>query len=80
MASPVNGFAQIFTYENFADGVAGASGGITAITVFYPLNIIRTKLQTDDPTLNRGMLDVVQDLLKEGGVPALYTGWWGQVC
>lgn len=77
--SQVSNFAQIFTFENFADGVAGASGGISAITIFYPLNIIRTKLQTDDPTLNRSMLDVVRDTLKEGGVPAFYTGWWGQV-
>ena len=38
---------HVFTLENVADGVAGASGGISAITLFYPLNIIRTKLQTD---------------------------------
>ena len=58
---------------------------MSAITLFYPLNIIRTKLQTDDPTLNRSILDVVRDILKSkkegggGGIGAFYTGWWGQI-
>lgn len=70
---------QIFTLQNFADGCAGAAGGTSAISVFYPLNIIRTKLQTDDPTKPRGMADVVRDILKEEGIPGLFRGWWGQV-
>ena len=41
MAESVSMVRQIFTYGNFVDGVAGMSGGITAITVFYPLNKIR---------------------------------------
>lgn len=72
---------QIFTMDSFADGAAGACGGISAITLFYPLNIIRTQLQTDDPAQKaRTMLECAQDIIKEGGVAALYTkGWWGQV-
>jgi len=76
---------RIFTYSNFADGVAGASGGISAITLFYPLNIIRTKLQTDDPSLKRGISDVVEEIMRSkaegggGGFGAFYTGWKGQV-
>ena len=41
--------ADVFTYDSFADGVAGAAGGTSAISLFYPLNMIRTKLQTSDP-------------------------------
>jgi len=77
--------SHIFTYENFADGVAGASGGISAISLFYPLNIIRTKLQTDDPLLKRGISDVVEEIMRSkekgggGGFGAFYKGWKGQV-
>jgi len=71
---------QVFTMDSFADGMAGAAGGVSAITVFYPLNIIRTKLQTDDPSKQaRGMLQVCQDILKEDGWMGMFTGWWGQV-
>jgi hypothetical protein len=36
---------QVFSYGNFVDGVAGMSGGVVAISVFYPLNKIRMELQ-----------------------------------
>jgi len=71
---------QVFTMDSFADGMAGAAGGVSGITVFYPLNIIRTKLQTDDTSKQaRGMLQVFQDILKEDGWMGMFTGWWGQV-
>jgi len=71
---------QVFTMDSFADGMAGAAGGVSAITVFYPLNIIRTKLQTDDPSKQaRGMLQVCQDIINEDGWMGMFTGWWGQV-
>jgi adenine nucleotide transporter 17 len=74
-----NLLANVFTYANFVDGFAGAMGGCSAISVFYPLNIIRTKLQTDDPTLNRSAMDVVTDLMKSDGIGGLFTGWWAQI-
>lgn len=71
---------RVFTMDSFADGMAGACGGVSAITVFYPLNIIRTKLQTDDPKKRaRGMMEVMQDIIENDGIPGLFTGWWGQV-
>jgi len=72
--------SQVFTLDSFADGAAGATGGVTAITVFFPLNVIRTQLQTDDTkTKERSMLEVAMKLVKEGGIQGLYKGWWGQV-
>lgn len=72
--------ARVFTLDSFADGAAGAAGGVSAITTFYPLNIIRTKLQTDDPTKKeRTMVEVVNTILKEEGINGLFKGWWGQV-
>jgi len=71
---------RVFTLDNFAEGMAGAMGGTRAITVFYPLNIIRTKLQTDDPSKPpRSMLEVCKAILDDDGIGGLFTGWWSQV-
>lgn len=71
---------QIFTLDSFADGCAGAAGGTSAISVFYPLNLIRTRLQTADPNKPApSMVEVVQDILKDSGPAGLFTGWWAQV-
>jgi adenine nucleotide transporter 17 len=68
-------------YANFADGVGGASGGISAITIFYPLNIIRTKLQCfDNAKEEKGMADVVREIFADQGIAGFYQGWWGQIC
>lgn len=72
--------AQIFTLDSFADGCAGAAGGTSAITVFYPLNKIRTDMQSRDPTKKaRGIREIVTTILEKEGVPGLYRGWWGQI-
>jgi adenine nucleotide transporter 17 len=71
---------SVFTVESLADGVSGAAGGISAISVFYPLNIIRTKLQTDDPAKKeRSIREVLEEILRDDGVGGLFKGWWGQV-
>ena len=71
---------SVFTLESLADGVSGAAGGISAISVFYPLNIIRTKLQTDDPSKRaRTITQVLNEILEEDGPGGLFKGWWGQV-
>ena len=72
--------SSVFTLESLADGVSGAAGGISAISVFYPLNIVRTKLQTDDPRKKaRTIKEVINDILREDGVGGLFKGWQGQV-
>lgn len=43
----MSALAQVLSYGNFVDGLAGMSGGISAITIFYPLNKIRMDLQND---------------------------------
>jgi len=73
-------FKEIFTYSNFVDGVAGASGGISAITVFYPLNRIRTLLQAADPSKNtESIKKCVRNIIRKEGIQGFYRGWWGQI-
>jgi len=72
--------SEIFTTTNFADGCAGACGGVSAISVFYPLNIVRTKLQTDDINAKeRSISTVITDILREEGLQGLFKGYKGQV-
>lgn len=71
---------RVFTLDSFADGCAGAAGGTSAISVFYPLNIIRTRLQTDDPGKRaKTMTQVAQGIIRDEGLLGLFTGWWGQI-
>jgi adenine nucleotide transporter 17 len=53
---------------------------VSAITVFYPLNIIRTQMQTDDPGQKaRSMTEVVYKIVEQEGWVGLFKGWWSQV-
>ena len=72
-------FSVLNSAECFADGAAGAVGGCSAITLFYPLNIIRTKLQTDDPETRRSAVQVLRSILSKEGIGGLYKGWKAQI-
>mmetsp|Transcript_22035 Transcript_22035/g.41075 ORF Transcript_22035/g.41075 Transcript_22035/m.41075 type:complete len:301 (+) Transcript_22035:98-1000(+) len=58
---------------------SAALGGATAITIFYPLGLMRTKLALDmgsHPRLYpRGMRDVVQKSVQANGLTSLYQGY-----
>jgi len=72
--------SSVFGWESFASGASGSAGGVSAITVFYPLNVVRTKLQCDDVTKEeRSMTAVVQDIIKTEGIGGLFVGYVGQV-
>eukprot|EP01048_Picozoa_sp_COSAG05_P024265 COSAG05_NODE_5627_length_1126_cov_2.742041_1_plen_147_part_10 len=71
---------QIFTYKNFVDGIAGMSGGVSAITIFYPLNKIRVELQTADPSKPApGIVSLCRTIVTEDGLGGFFKGWWAQI-
>lgn len=71
---------DLFTYKSFVHALAGATGGITAISIFYPLNTIRTRLQVSDDKEFLGPISLAQKIVREeGGIAALYRGWQAQV-
>ncbi|GBG30269.1 Peroxisomal membrane protein PMP34 [Hondaea fermentalgiana] len=77
MSSVVDDVAkEVFTYVNLVHAISGMAGGMSAITVFYPLNIIRMKLQIDDNLKAADPFTVAKVIAKEEGVQALYQGWW----
>jgi hypothetical protein len=68
---------QLFTYKSFVHAFSGAVGGTTAITLFYPLNLVRSKLMVSDEEKKKGTLEVILEIIKSDGFSALYQGWFG---
>lgn len=72
--------SELFTYENLVHAISGMTGGVTAITTFYPLNVVRTRLQVDENL--KGESNVFKTILKiaeKEGIQSLYQGWWSAV-
>ena len=55
------------------------TGGVTAITTFFPLNNVRMRLQVDDSLTPGNPLAVAKQIADKDGVGALYQGWWSSV-
>ncbi|KOS19431.1 Calcium-binding mitochondrial carrier SAL1 [Escovopsis weberi] len=63
---------------NIATGIIGASSGAFGASVVYPLNVVRTRLQTQGtvmhPATYTGIWDVTQKTIRNEGVRGLYKG------
>lgn len=59
--------------------VSGASGSLVAISLFYPLDALRTRLQVQEVSDAHRSLSIARQLYamwKSGGALGLYKGWW----
>ncbi|KAL2155400.1 hypothetical protein VTH82DRAFT_142 [Thermothelomyces myriococcoides] len=63
---------------NVATAVLGASSGALGATIVYPLNVLRTRLQTQGtamhPPTYTGIVDVAQRTVRNEGFRGLYKG------
>ncbi|OBR03490.1 Calcium dependent mitochondrial carrier protein [Colletotrichum higginsianum IMI 349063] len=63
---------------NIMTGIIGATSGAFGASVVYPLNVLRTRLQTQGtvmhPATYTGIMDVAQQTLKNEGVRGMYKG------
>lgn len=63
---------------NIVTGVMGAASGAFGATVVYPLNVLRTRLQTQGtvmhPPTYTGIADVARRTIRNEGYRALYKG------
>ncbi|KAI4468626.1 peroxisomal membrane protein pmp34-related [Holotrichia oblita] len=67
----------VFNYETLVHAVAGSAGSIFAMTIFYPLDTIRFRLQCKLEDNNEKGLNTFQvfwKILRNEGVEALYRG------
>lgn len=71
--------SQVFTYENLVHAISGMTGGVSAISMFFPLNQLRMRLQVDEKLRAQNPFVLLTKIAKEEGVQSLYTGWWSSV-
>jgi len=64
--------------STIATGIMGASSGAFGATVVYPLNVLRTRLQSQGTSMHparyTGIWDVAQKTYKNEGVRGMYKG------
>ncbi|KAE8611222.1 hypothetical protein XENTR_v10012373 [Xenopus tropicalis] len=65
---------SVFTYESLVHAVSGAVGSVAAMTLFYPLDTARLRLQVDDKRKSRSTPAVLLEIMREEGVLAPYRG------
>ncbi|KAK0059023.1 peroxisomal membrane protein PMP34 [Biomphalaria pfeifferi] len=68
--------SSLFSYSNLVHAVSGATGSVIAISVFYPLDTVRTRLQVDDNRHAKNTFLVLKEILKEEGLEGVYLGWF----
>ncbi|XP_072127944.1 peroxisomal membrane protein PMP34-like isoform X2 [Mobula birostris] len=71
--------AHVLNYESLVHAVAGATGGLTAMTVFYPLDTARLRLQVDEKMKAKSTPVVLAKIIKEEGLTAVYRGWFSVI-
>ena len=72
-------FKELATYENLVHAISGLVGGVTAISAFYPLNNIRSRLQLDETIEKGSMVHVTKQIVAKHGWYGLFQGWWSAV-
>ncbi|CAL1530700.1 unnamed protein product [Lymnaea stagnalis] len=69
-----NGLINLFSYSNLVHAVSGAAGSVIAISLFYPLDTVRTRLQVDDHRHAKNTFQVLKEIFKEEGLLGIYRG------
>ncbi|XP_034046936.1 peroxisomal membrane protein PMP34 isoform X2 [Thalassophryne amazonica] len=75
MKSDTFRLGEVFSYESLVHAVSGAMGSVTAMTVFYPLDTARLRLQVDEKRKSRSTPAILAEIVKEEGLLAPYRGW-----
>ncbi|XP_053107962.1 peroxisomal membrane protein PMP34 isoform X2 [Hemicordylus capensis] len=68
--------AGVLSYESLVHAVSGAVGSVTAMTVFFPLDTARLRLQVDEKRKSKTTHTVLLEIIKEEGLLAPYRGWF----
>jgi len=57
---------EVFSYEAFVHAISGTAGGAAAMSLFYPLDVIRTHMQVHKGSISK--------LIKDEGAGTMYRG------
>ncbi|KAK2833488.1 hypothetical protein Q5P01_017377 [Channa striata] len=66
----------LLSYETLVHAVAGAMGSVTAMTVFFPLDTAKSRLQVDEKRRSKSTPVILAEIAKEEGFQSLYRGWF----
>ncbi|KAL0993155.1 hypothetical protein UPYG_G00103960 [Umbra pygmaea] len=67
---------NLLSYETLVHAVAGAVGSMTAMSVFFPLDTARIRLQVDESRKSKSTAILLAEIAKEEGLLSLYRGWF----
>ncbi|KAJ9578027.1 hypothetical protein L9F63_025112, partial [Diploptera punctata] len=65
---------NIFSYQTLIHAVAGATGSVVAMTTFFPLDTVRSRLQLEENREAKNTFTMLFELAKEEGFTTLYRG------
>ncbi|EXJ92240.1 hypothetical protein A1O3_00790 [Capronia epimyces CBS 606.96] len=71
-ATPATSAAQ--QGDNIAHALAGAGGGLLAMTLTYPLITLSTRAQVESKRADSSTLDAVKHIINREGITGLYAG------
>ncbi|KAG5733157.1 hypothetical protein E4T56_gene18758, partial [Termitomyces sp. T112] len=57
-----------------ANFVAGAIAGVSEILTFYPLDVVKTRMQLETGKSKHGLVGTLRAIIREEGVGRLYRG------
>mmetsp|Transcript_34439 Transcript_34439/g.75375 ORF Transcript_34439/g.75375 Transcript_34439/m.75375 type:complete len:308 (+) Transcript_34439:1-924(+) len=66
---------SLLSLNNLIQASSGALGSVVSITVLYPLETARTRLQVDPKLKPRSSIPLIISLARREGIGALYRGW-----
>ncbi|CAN7944955.1 unnamed protein product [Ixodes pacificus] len=65
---------NLLTYDTLVHAVAGAAGSAVAMTVFFPLDTVRSRLQVEERREPKGTLVLLRELVADEGPGSVYRG------
>ncbi|XP_028041793.1 peroxisomal membrane protein PMP34-like [Bombyx mandarina] len=66
---------SLLSYETLVHAIAGATGSVVGMTIFYPLDTLRSRIQVEDSKKLQGStLELLIKLANEEGIESLYRG------
>uniref|UniRef100_A0A182QKN9 Peroxisomal membrane protein PMP34 n=1 Tax=Anopheles farauti TaxID=69004 RepID=A0A182QKN9_9DIPT len=67
---------QVFSYQSWVHAVSGSAGSVIAMSAFYPLDTVRSRLQLEEPERRKALSTwrVLRNLIDEEGFETLYRG------
>ncbi|XP_042211263.1 peroxisomal membrane protein PMP34-like [Homarus americanus] len=64
----------LFSYSNLVHAIAGGCGSAVAMSVLFPLDTVRTRLQLEEGRTSRNTFFIMAEVYKQEGLAGLYRG------